>query len=152
MKRVGFLAIAVILLGGADEAQQGDAKNDSKLLQGNWTMSSLAINGEELPGDQISSGKLVVEDNRYKVSFGDMMISSTFTLDPGKTPKQIDFTYADGPQKGQTLKGIYEITEDTFRMCRALEPEGERPTKFDSPADSGRVLVLWKKTKAAGGK
>jgi uncharacterized protein (TIGR03067 family) len=122
-----------------------DDKRDSELLQGTWTMASLEANGEKVEGEAVETAKLVVKDDQYTATFGDQTITSKIKMDSSKNPKAIDFTYSDGDQKGQTIKGIYKLEGDTFTMCRPLLPEGDRPAEFKTEADSNRLLVVWKR-------
>lgn len=150
MSTLGALVMAAGLLGWVDEPKSDVAKADMKALQGAWSMSSVVVNGEEVPADVLKEGKLVVEGDKYTATLN-VSITSTFTLDPQKKPKAIDFKYTDGPQQGQSIKGIYEVEDDTFRLCRGLAPEAERPTKFESGADSGLIFVVYKRSKPAAG-
>jgi uncharacterized protein (TIGR03067 family) len=147
--RIALLALGVGLLAGADEPKR-DAGDDRDRLQGSWTMVSVVIDGMAVPGEYARTGRLEVAGDRYAVTLG-VTIASTFRLDSTKTPRQADFTFTDGPQKGQTVRGIYEIDGATYRLCRGLRPEVERPGQFDCPADSGRMLVVWKRAQQAGG-
>ena len=126
-----------------------DPKGDMERLQGHWVMVSLEIDGETVPDEQVESGRLVVEGNRYRPTIGGNAYPETFTLDPAQTPKAIDFTYTDGPRKGETVRGIYTLEGDRYMMCRSLRAEDERPREFATGAESGRVLVVWKRDSPA---
>src|SRR4051794_12531669 len=93
MRRFAFAfpALAGVLLLSA-----ADPKDDRERLEGNWVMVSLEIDGEAVPDEQVASGRLVIEGNRYTPTFGGTAYPETFTLDPDRTPKAIDFTYIDG--------------------------------------------------------
>src|SRR5262249_11518790 len=79
------------------------------------------------------------------VTLGEQTITAIIKLDATKSPRQIDFTFKDGLQEGQTVKGIYEVEGETYRMCRGLTAEDERPTRFAAPPDSGLRLVTYKR-------
>jgi uncharacterized protein (TIGR03067 family) len=143
MGRCALLAVGVLLLTGADEPTQ-DNGDDRRRLQGAWTMASVVLDGMAVPTEYSKTGRLEVDGDRYSVTLG-VTIASTYRFDATKRPKEIDFTFTDGPQKGQTVRGIYEIDGDTYRLCRGLRPEVERPGKFDSPPNSGLMLVVWKR-------
>jgi len=76
-------------------------------------------------------------------------VGTTIKVDSSKTPHTIDFTYTVGPQKGQTVKGIYKIDRDDLTVCRGLTEQVERPTEFAAPVDSNLLLVVWKRAKNA---
>jgi uncharacterized protein (TIGR03067 family) len=143
MGRCALLAVGVLLLTGADEPKQ-EASDDRRRLQGAWTMASVVLDGMPVPAEYSKAGRLVVDGDRYSVTLG-VTIASTVRLDATKQPKQADFTFIDGPQKGQTVRGIYEFDGETDRLCRGLRPEIERPGQFDSPPNAGLMLVVWKR-------
>src|SRR4051794_3619039 len=145
MRSIVLLIVAVGGVAGADDPQNERAPKDIEALQGTWTMASLEINGEDVSKEQVQAAKLVVEGDRYTPVFDDRTISETFTVDPDQSPKAIDFTYTDGPRKGETVKGIYKLEGDRCVMCRALLAEGERPKEFAARAESMRALVVWKR-------
>jgi uncharacterized protein (TIGR03067 family) len=149
MRRIALAVMGVGLVAGADEPKR-DAGDDRGRLQGSWTMASVVLDGMAVPKEYARTGRLEVDGDRYAVTLG-VTIASTFRLDATKEPRQIDFTFTDGPQKGQTVRGIYEIVGETYRLCRGLRPEVERPREFDSPPDSGLMLVVWKRAQPAGG-
>jgi uncharacterized protein (TIGR03067 family) len=135
----------LVVIGLALWSVSADDKKDSELLQGTWTMASLEANGEKVEGELVDNARLVVKDERYTATLGDQTLSSKFKVDPSKSPKEIDFTYTDGELKGETVKGIYKLEGDTYTMCRALLPDGDRPAEFKTSADSNRILVVWKR-------
>ena len=136
-------------LGALADPGNVDGKNDVDPLQGSWTMFLCFVNGEELSPDQIKSGELVVEDNEYRpVKLGrEGVAATTIKVDSSKIPHSIDFTYVAGPQKGQTVKGIYKIGRDDLTICRGLTDQSKRPTEFAAPVDSNLLLVVWKRAK-----
>jgi uncharacterized protein (TIGR03067 family) len=148
MRSKRWLLGLVLLLGAAGPVKD-DANNDADGLQGSWTMVLVFINGEELPAEQVRSGQLVIDDNQYRAQLGANTSTSTIKVDSSKTPKQIDFTFTDGDQKGKTVKGIYKLGSDGLTICRGLTEMETRPTEFAAPVDSGLLLVVWKRSKTA---
>jgi len=73
-------------------------------------------------------------------------INSTHKLDPTKKPKQIDAVRREVPQAGETLKGIYTLDSDTFKVCFA-PPGKDRPTEFSTKAGTGFRLLELKRVK-----
>ena len=146
------------VLRGGDRAVAGcraspskaEVKNPTDELQGGWSMVLLFVNGEETPVEQAKSGELVIEDDVYRSKLGATAETSTFKVDATKNPKEIDFTYTSGFLKGKTVKGIYKIDGDDLTICRGLSPETDRPDEFAAPADSGLLLVIWKRSKTVG--
>ena len=143
---VSMLLLAADLLSaaqGPDKAVQEDLKK----LEGTWTYLSVDLAGKKLPDDIISTGSLTIKGNTYKTElFGQVTDEGTFTIDPSKKPKTMDYMVTDGPNKGKTQLGIYELDGDTAKFCFAV-PGAERPTDFTSKEGSGRTLSVWKKEK-----
>jgi uncharacterized protein (TIGR03067 family) len=135
------LVVMAGLVPGGDA--QGAAPDDA--FQGAWRMSSFVVDGDAADDDQIRSGRLVVEGDRYVPRFGSEAVGARFTLDPKTSPKSIDFTYLDGPQKGKTVLGIYSFEGESLTICRALTETERRPTKFAATPGSGTLLVVWKR-------
>lgn len=50
----------------------------------------------------------------------------------------------------RTRPAIYELTEDTLRICLAKPDAYRRPTSFDAYAGSGRTLIVLKRGDAEG--
>jgi uncharacterized protein (TIGR03067 family) len=65
---------------------------------------------------------------------------------PSAHPKTIDVTFTEGPEKGKSSYGIYELEGDTYRVCIGLTGK-PRPTDFASTPGSGHVLEVLKREK-----
>jgi uncharacterized protein (TIGR03067 family) len=146
MRRLGVVLVTVGLLTGADQPQAAKSNEDAGALQGRWTMVSLVIKGDPIPQSLVGPGTLVVEGVDYRLTLGTNSAVSTVKVDASKTPRAIDFTFTAGPQKGETVRGIYKVEGDTLTVCRGLTEGDDRPTTFASPADSGLLLVVWKRS------
>ena len=70
----------------------------------------------------------------------------TYKVDATKTPKTIDMTFTEGPPKGLTLRGIYELDDATYKLCIA-NPGSDRPRVFDSKAKDGGTVQVLKRAK-----
>jgi uncharacterized protein (TIGR03067 family) len=135
-----LLAVGVVGLNAAAD----DAKTDLEALQGTWELSAFERDGKEVKLEDVTKVTFTVD--KFVVKRGDEVVAAgTFKLDPSKKPKVCDTTYTDGPDKGKTFKGIYQIDGDTEKFCRAGLPSGERPTEFKTKPDSGQVLSVYKR-------
>ena len=126
-----------------------DPKEEVAKLQGTWAMAALEINGQSLGDEQVKSGRLTIKDDRYEAEVAATTVKATIKVDTAKDPKVIDFTFTDGPNQGETSKGIYKLEGDTLTICRPYQGGGDRPTKFAAEDGSGLLLVKYKRVKDA---
>lgn len=109
-------------------------------LHGTWEVDKFVNNGEE----QDLAITLKIDGKQVVAMLNENKVELKMTIDPLCTPKVIDLTFVppDGAQAETTLEGIYEVRENRLRMC-LVPPQGvrARPQKFESPADSERVLL-----------
>ena len=66
-----------------------------------------------------------------------------YRIDPAPSPKQIDLT----TQFDTVLKGIYTFDGDRLQICVAKNEDEPRPTSFDAPRGSDRMLFNMKMVK-----
>ena len=132
---------------GARADDKADVEKELKKFQGTWTVGSVEVEGKELPIALFEGMAVTFEGDKYTVKVGDMVIQkATQKLDLSRSPKALDGTVAEGPHKGTVILGIYEITEDTLRVC--FDPEGKkRPTEFKTAAGSQTTLAVYKRMK-----
>ena len=114
-------------------------------------MISFEVNGEAVSEEQVKTGSLVIEQGRYRPALGNRQAVFVIELGPAMSPRPIEFTFTEGPEKGKSLKGIYELNGDRLTICRGLTPDNVRPTEFATGAESGSALVVWKRAKSAEG-
>jgi uncharacterized protein (TIGR03067 family) len=127
--------------------EQEAAKKELALLEGEWSMVSGEIAGQPLPDSYLKGSKRIVKGNETTVTIGgQLFFKATTAIDPSKQPKTIDYTMTDGPTKGKTQYGIYELTGDTVRFCFSA-PGKERPTDYTTKAGDDRTSSVWKKAK-----
>jgi uncharacterized protein (TIGR03067 family) len=136
--------LAIPFVAGAGGAQD-DLKKEMARLEGEWSMVSGEANGFAMPKEMLKSGKRVAQDGETTISFGaQVYFRAKYTLDPTKKPRAIDYQMTEGPTKGKTHLGIYELDGDTLRLCFAA-PGRERPTEFTAREGSQRTLSVWKR-------
>ncbi len=131
---------------GSRADDKADAEKELKKFQGAWTFESVEAGGKEVPADNFKGVTVTFDGDKYTVKKGDDVIqSATLKLDPSKSPKTLDVTVAEGPNKGTVMLGIYEISGDTLKVC--FDPEGKkRPTEFKT-ASGSQTLVVHKRAK-----
>jgi len=141
---VSFAASGVT---GAWADDKVDLEKELKKFQGDWTVASVESGGKEVPIDLFKGMTVTFEGDKYTVKMGDQVIQkATQKLDPSKSPKAMDGTVAEGPGKGTVILGIYEISEDTLKVCFD-EAGKKRPTEFKTAAGSQTTLAVYKRAK-----
>jgi uncharacterized protein (TIGR03067 family) len=128
--------LAVLLL----SAVAGCGAQEQASVQGTWTPVSSIRGGRETPKEQLGRGLATFEGDLLTMSEEDDKETSKFTLDTGKTPAQIDIVPLEGPDKGQTVRGIVEVSGDKLRLCFS-RPGGDRPTVFSSKEGEKTYLI-----------
>jgi uncharacterized protein (TIGR03067 family) len=142
------LAMGVTVFGIARVARSAPdpTAEDQKNLQGTWIMMTEEDQGRKLPEEKLQTRfRLVIKDAKWtlKENQGPEMKQWKVKLDATRRPKQGDFTYLFGNNKGRVSFGIYELKGDTLRLCIA-EPGENRPTRFEGKGKN--TLIHFKRT------
>ena len=122
------------------EADAGPATE----LEGEWAMVSGSMDGHPMEASLVKQGRRVAKGNRLTVLFGgQVFLKARVTIDPSKSPKQIDYAIASSAGAGSTQLGVYEIEGKKLKLCMAAVGRA-RPADFTSAKGDGRTLTLWK--------
>ena len=145
---VAFAAAAVADDDGAKKA----AADEMKKFAGTWAPVAVEVNGMKLDEEMIKELRYVFkEDGTWKLTAGDNTVADgTFTVDPTKKPKTIDYKIVNSFQeedKGKTSLGIYELDGDKLKVCRCMPAKAKRPDAFAAPADSMNLISEFKREK-----
>lgn len=142
MKRLALLVLVVGLV-AADAPKDDAAKKELEKLQGNWKSASIREGKEEKSKDAVTT----ITGDKFVTKVGDKIErAGTIKVDPTQTPKTIDATYTEGPDKGKTLLGIYSQNDDNWTICYG-EPGKVRPTEFPDKGAAAYLLLILKKEK-----
>jgi uncharacterized protein (TIGR03067 family) len=118
--------------------------SDLGWLQGTWVAQTYVISGVALSERELRTIKLVVTGSRYAYRMEQLREKGLLRLDPTRRPKAIDIQITEGPQKGLTQLGIYELSPSSFKLCVALADD-RRPKRFASMSNSRRALLVFKR-------
>jgi uncharacterized protein (TIGR03067 family) len=144
--RVIFPLLVNLVLVGVGDAPDASKKELSG-LEGEWSMVSGVANGQAMPKQMVQSGRRVAKDGETTITMGGRLyFKAKFSIDPSQKPKAMDYNMTEGPTKGKTHLGIYELDGDTVRFCFAA-PGRDRPTDFTAKSGSQRTLSVWKRDK-----
>jgi uncharacterized protein (TIGR03067 family) len=121
-------------------------EDELKRFTATWRFVSIEAEGDQIPEEVFRKDTLVLKGKQFASYVAGKVVHGVFTIDPTVTPKTIDITFTEGPGKGHSQKGIYELDGDTQKICIAL-PEKPRPTEFASKPGSGHVVEVLKREK-----
>jgi len=129
----------------ADE--KADVEKELKKFQGSWIFESSEAGGQKFSADDLKGLVVTFAGNKHTVKKDDEVIQTgAQKIDPSKSPKTIDVTMTEGPNKGAVMLGIYEFKGDTLKVCFAADGKA-RPTEFKSPPGSQTFVNIHKRVK-----
>ena len=116
------------------------SKGDKDFIQSEWVVTAGEELGESFPEEEVKSVNLSFGDGKFTFRKGQRADEMGFTLEPSKSPKQIDID-RDGNQQ----LGIYELLGDELKIC--VDQLGKkRPTELKS-ASGSQTFVVHKRVK-----
>jgi uncharacterized protein (TIGR03067 family) len=122
-------------------------RNDYAALTGRWQLVKSVVDGKPVAEAEVAQTVLITDHDEFRFP-ADARVGTAplgkFTIDPTKSPKQVDSTALSGPGKGKVTKGIYEIVDANNKRACWGKPGGPRPTDFTSAPRSGRTLQYWR--------
>ena len=139
-------ATTVFFVSGLVLLNAGEEKSDLERMQGNWLVASLTEEGKSVPAADIEILEVIIEKDAFTVTEkGKPVVKYQMKLDPTKKPKEADFTYLAGDDKGKTEPGIYTFDKDRLKLVLDEKKKG-RPVGFEGKETATySVLVLKKK-------
>ncbi len=139
------LVLACGFLMGADP--EDAVKKELARFEGVWSFALVEVDGKKQPEVPFETNKFIVsKDGSYIIVQGPRITRGTITLDATKTPKHYDVTITNGPSKGVSSTGIYEIDGDSLKVCLPFRGK-ERPDALVSKPGSGLLVWTFKREK-----
>ncbi len=151
MKFPMIVATSLFVVALAAGARYDDDEKVKKVLgemTGTWIPSAAELDGEGLPKRVFETIKLVIKDEKYTVTVGEQVDEGTVTLDLESDPTGMEIKGTKGPNDGKTIPAIYELKDDTLKVCYNLEGK-KRPKEFKTTAGSKHYMVTYKREKPA---
>ena len=140
------LMIIIFFVFGPSAHQDPSTSADIERLQGTWNFLSLEVEGAKLPDAMLSGSKIIIKGDNFQSISAGVTYEGKIKIDPSKTPRALDLIFTDGPEKGRTSLGIYDLTGDDLRICLSLAGN-TRPTEFASKPGSGLAFETLKREK-----
>jgi uncharacterized protein (TIGR03067 family) len=125
----------------------GRMTEDIDLLQGTWHVSALEVDGQKMDEAMLGAAQIVIEGNRFTSTGMGAVYEGTIELDTSKKPGHLTMYFDAGPEKGNQNPGIYEMKNDTLRICLSTRGN-ERPSRFATKAGTGFALETLTKTRS----
>ncbi len=148
-RRLVLLLLACVgLFMGADEIA-----TERQRWQGKWSFASCEFEGQDVTS-VLGGVEVTFSGNEARLStIVPASFVATVKLDPSKTPHAVDFGLNQpigGDVQSGALLGIYEFDEQRLKVCLNVRSAGNsgRPTKFESLAESGICLLVFKRVVA----
>ena len=153
-----YLTILLVLIFAGSPANSQDkskeiqkVQDDMKVLQGDWFCIMEETGGQSLSKDKVKEmNKRMNVDKSFMIMKrvkGDKLgvYEGKFELDSTTKPKKFDFT-GKGPSGANVeWKGIYELTENEFKIT--LVEKGLRPKEFKTGKDEKGTYMQFKRDK-----
>jgi RNA polymerase sigma factor (sigma-70 family) len=146
------LAVAVLaavgttswLLGPAIARGLDDKKPDQDAIQGKWKLVSAKLMGKDLPEEEqkaLNESGFVFEKDKLTAPH-----PGSFTLDPTKSPKEMDLTIDEPEQRKGKYLAVYELDGDTLKITFAHVGQ-DRPTKVAAGNDDPWAVLVFERVK-----
>jgi len=121
------------------------SESDLARMQGTWAIVTIEAGGKA--DDKITKGKIVIAGDTLKHVKPDGTTGSagTIKVDPTRSPKEMDMTAQDGPNKDATFPAIYELDGDSLKLCMART--WARPKEFATRPGHQELLYVLKRDK-----
>lgn len=120
-------------------AANAEEPDDLKLLAGTWKPKEANLGDNLIDPLLLEKATVVYEADKYSISINDKVEKGAYTLDPKKSPRQMDIFPTQGDNNGKTFWAIYELNGDKLTICYSLSP-GVRPESFEP--DSNTLLTV----------
>lgn len=137
-----LLALGVGWVGGAPCDRPVSAEEG---LIGTWKAIALEQNGEPVTLENAQDTRLVFTAKTYAIRKGkDTLERGAYHVEAGPGLASIDLRPENGPDKGRTLKGVYQIEGGALLMCIGT-PSAPRPTALAATSGTNHLLFTYKK-------
>jgi uncharacterized protein (TIGR03067 family) len=113
---------------------------------GTWRFAEVEMAGKKVPIENFAAYRLILQGDRWLSTDRHETSAGYYKIDPTRVPKIIDVVFTSGTPKGTTARGIYELTDDTYKTRISIGDQS-RPEKFESKPGSHYALEVLKKEK-----
>ena len=118
-------------------------------LQGKWKVETLEMNGAPFGMAAFPEAAIEVEEDRFTSRGMGAVYRGTIEVDTSKSPKRLSMKFTEGPEKGNTNWGIYELEGDAWKLCLSMTG-GPAPARFATSSGSGHALETLRRVPKVG--
>lgn len=115
--------------------------DDLKALAGTWKVAAVEVAGKQVDPEFLQDLVVTVAGDQYTAKSSNRNEGGTIKLDETKTPRTMDVTKTEGFEAGRVIKAVYEIKDDTVRVCYDLDDSG-RPTEVATKDDGTKWFMI----------
>lgn len=120
--------------------------DDLAAMAGKWKLESAEAGGKPIDPPELRDLVVTITEDRYEVQTKDGPDRGTLKLDEKTSPKTMDATDTEGQDAGKVIRAIYEMKDDTMKVCYALSGD-QRPTQFATEEGAPFLLVVYRREK-----
>jgi uncharacterized protein (TIGR03067 family) len=115
-----------------------------KKFAGKWAPVEVVANGASVEREKLDAVLLTIDGNKYTSKVGDKLDEGVISVDDSTSPAVMDVVRHKADGEKVNIPAIYELKGDTLIVCYGLG-SASRPKEFKSEADSGVLLVTYKR-------
>jgi uncharacterized protein (TIGR03067 family) len=130
----------------AMESNDRAIADELKRFEATWRFVEIEVRGQKVPEKAFAKDTLILKGKTFASYVAGRLVHGEFKIDPLAKPKTIDIIFTEGPGKGHSQKGIYELDGDTQKICIAM-PDQPRPTEFVTSPQNEHIIEILKREK-----
>jgi uncharacterized protein (TIGR03067 family) len=120
--------------------------DELKRFEATWRFVEIEVGGQKVPEKAFAKDTLILKGKTFASFVAGKLVHGEFKIDPLAKPKTIDIIFTEGPGKGHSQKGIYELEGDTQKICIAM-PDQPRPPDFVTSPENEHIIEILKREK-----
>ncbi len=122
---------------------------DIKSFQGTWLPTKLQLHdGSTVEKSKLQDLTIVVTENKLIFQWPTSKHEFDIKLGSSDKLKTIDLTPLDATVKGELYLGIYELRDDTLKLCMPMKkPNQVRPKEFKPAVECEMIVIFLERDK-----
>ena len=133
------LLILAFIWSGFLSANSHNLEDNQKTIEGTWVIAQAELGGKNFAA--LKGAKLILQAGKYEFQND----QGEYKLHQIEKMTAIDITGKQGPNEGKTYLAIYELTENTLKICYDLSGK-ERPKAFKTEAGTQQFFVTYQRS------